>query len=108
MNWRQLGLSIDEFLVSIQDSANLFLHPKGIFPRTSDNGLALGRCFTLIMFNYEMKFAQQNFPNILSEETHSLYRFGTDLMLQLYKVGEWETSADDFYDWLISQDEKFL
>jgi len=102
LKWRQLSISVEDFKVASLHGMNL---RHGIFSTTHNFGQTMGMGCTLMMINYELKFRQQQFPDVLSGEVSELYRFGTSLVNELYRLGKHDIDPDEFSDWLTDRED---
>ena len=77
LTWRQLGNAIDDWNIAIESAERLSQSAISLAARSY--GLCTGHAIVLYINIYQMKFNQQQFPELLGEEVSCLLRTCTRL-----------------------------
>jgi hypothetical protein len=92
LTWSQLADAIDDWNVAVESAYRLA--NSTVSQTARGHGTRTGHAIILYIHIYQMKFNQQQFPNILGEEVSRLFHTGTQLSELLCNLSN-GTSTDE-------------
>jgi len=92
LTWQQLADAIDDWDVAIEAAGRL--SQNDVSELAKSHGIYIGHAILLARVVYNMKFSQQQFPEIMGEQISSLYHVSTQLSQLFYDLVN-GTKTDD-------------